>query len=82
MKVRRYESEVWEIMDDNQVLNTQYNEQELQRAQAIQTWKERIYRFFYNIWPGINRVLQFFFYHLLRIIKGFFKIAMEEFRNK
>lgn len=43
--------------------------------------KEKLYRFFYNIWPSVNRVLSFFLYHLLRIIKGSVKIALEQFRQ-
>ena len=51
------------------------------RSYKFQIWKERVYRFFYNIWPGINRFLSGFFYLLMRIIKGFIKTAMEEIRH-
>ena len=67
---------------ENDGLNTQFqSEQQLQNAYQRQLWKERIYRFFYNIWPSVNRVLSFFFYHIMRIIKGSIKIAMEQFHK-
>lgn len=66
-------------MDPNN--NSQIEDQNLQRAQTMQIWKERIYRFFYDIWPSVNRVLSFFLYHILRVVKGFFKIALEQFRQ-
>ena len=66
-------------MDPNQSLNMQYpGEQEAQKWHKIQRVKETLYRFFYAIWPSVNRVLSFFFYHLMRITKGFIKIAMEQ----
>lgn len=69
-------------MDPNQASTQQYpSDQESDRSYRFQLWKERLYRFFYNIWPSVNRVLTFFFYHLMRVIKGFFKIAMEEIRH-
>ena len=54
-------------------------DQKLQRSYTISIWKDRIYRFFYNIWPSVNRVLSFFLYHLLRVIKGFVKVALSQF---
>jgi hypothetical protein len=66
-------------MDPQQSLYT--NDQELQKSQRINSIKEKIYQFFYAIWPSVNRVLSFFFYHLLRIIKGFFKVALEQFQR-
>lgn len=57
------------------------SEQDMQRAYQQQVWKDRIYRFFYNIWPGVRSVFAFVFYHLLRIIRGFFRIALEEFKH-
>jgi hypothetical protein len=71
-------------MEENQNINT-YNqypgEQEAQKNYRMQQLREGIYRFFYAIWPSVNRVLNFFFYHLMRIIRGFFKIAMEQFHQ-
>jgi hypothetical protein len=67
-------------MDPNQSFNTQYpGEQEAQKTYKMQLLKERTYRFFYAIWPSINRIINFFLYHLLRIIRGFVRIAMEQF---
>lgn len=68
-------------MDQYQQDSLYANEQQLQRNQQITSIKDRIYRFFYAIWPSVNRVLSFFFYHLLRIVKGFFKVAMEQFKR-
>ncbi len=55
-------------------------DQQMQRAYTLSLWKDRIYRFFYNIWPSVNRVISFFLYHLLRVIKGFLKVALEQFK--
>ncbi len=56
-------------------------DQSIQRQYVIQLWKERIYRFFYNIWPGVNRVLTGFFYLILKIFKSFMRIALESFHQ-
>lgn len=61
--------------------NLYTSSQDLQNSQKIQNVKSVIYRFFYNIWPSVNRVLSFFLYHLLRVVKGFFKVALEQFRQ-
>ena len=53
----------------------------LERNAKLIRIKEILYRFFYNIWPSVNRVLSFFFYHIIRIIKGSIKIAMEQFHQ-
>lgn len=39
---------------------------------------ESLHRFFYNIWPSVNRVLTFFVYHFIRIMKGAVRIALEQ----
>lgn len=66
-------------MDPSQNLNMQYpGEQEAQKTYKMQLLKERTYRFFYAIWPSVNRIINFVFYHLTRIIRGFVKIAMEQ----
>lgn len=56
-------------------------EENLERNAKLARIKENLYRFFYNIWPSVNRVLNFFFYHIIRIIKGSIKIAMEQFHR-
>ncbi len=56
-------------------------DQNLQRDEKLRQVKDTVYKFFYAIWPSVNRVLSFFFYHLLRVIKGFFKVALEQFRQ-
>lgn len=66
---------------DSNYIQTQEDLQ-FQRAQTVQTWKDRIYKFFYNIWPSVNRVLAFFLYHTMRVVKGFFKIAFQSILNK
>lgn len=70
-------------MDENQTTNgdTQYPDQELQRKYKLQVWKDRIYRLFYNIWPSVTRTLAFVFYHLMRIIRGFFRTALESIKG-
>lgn len=69
-------------MDPNQNLDTQYPvEQGAQKSYRMQLWKDRIYRFFYNIWPGVRGFLTFAFYHLFRIIRGFVRTAMEQFHQ-
>lgn len=69
-------------MEQENVSNLQYQgEENLERNAKIARIKEGWYRFFYNIWPSINRVLSFFFYHIIRIIKGSIKIAMEQFKR-
>lgn len=55
--------------------------QESEKKAFLHLWGERIYRFFYNIWPGVNRFINMIFYHAFRIIRGFFKIAMEQFQH-
>lgn len=39
---------------------------------------ESLHRFFYNIWPSVNRIITFFVYHFIRIMKGAVKIALEQ----
>jgi hypothetical protein len=69
-------------MEQENVSNLEYQgEGNLERNAKITKIKEVLYRFFYNIWPSVNRVLSFFFYHIIRIIKGSVKIAMEQFRH-
>jgi len=69
-------------MDPNNTLSFQYpTDQQLQRQQQLQIWKDRIYRFFYNIWPSVNRVITFFFYHFMRIMKGFMRSALESIKG-
>lgn len=70
-------------MDPNQAQNytPTPEDQKIQREYVISVWKDKIYQFFYNIWPSVNRVLSFFLYHLLRVVKGFFKVAMEQFKQ-
>ena len=60
-------------MEDDKVIERNYKLQKIYDA---------IYRFFYNIWPSINKTLNFFFYYLIKILKGFVKIAVEQFRSK
>lgn len=66
---------------NNTVYQPTQEDQMLKRQAMFQLWKDRIYRFFYNIWPAVNRVLSFFFYHTIRIVKGFFKIAFQSIRG-
>ncbi|MDO8269318.1 MAG: hypothetical protein Q7T54_01440 [Candidatus Levybacteria bacterium] len=67
---------------ENDGLNSQFqSEQQLQNQYQRQVWKDRIYRFFYNIWPSVNRTLAFVFYHLMRIIRGFFRTALESIKG-
>lgn len=69
-------------MEQENVSNLQYQEEKnLERNAKIIKIKENLYKFFYNIWPSVSRVLSFFFYHIIRIIKGSIKIAMEQFRH-
>lgn len=69
-------------MEQENVSNLEYQgEENLERNAKITKIKEVLYRFFYNIWPSVNRVLSFFFYHIMRIIKGSIKIAMEQFKQ-
>ena len=68
-------------LDNYNGIQTQNEDQNLQRVRLLQTIKEKTYKFFYNIWPSVNRVITFFFYHLMRILKGFFKVAVEQFKN-
>ena len=68
-------------MDPNQQGYSQYNDQQLQKEHALQVWKERIYRFFYNIWPALQQILMFVFYHTMRIVRGFFRTALESFKG-
>lgn len=68
-------------MDGNETQYPQYQEeQNFQRDQKIQNLKDKTYKFFYNIWPSVNRVLSFFLYHILRVVKGFIRIALEQFK--
>lgn len=68
--------------EENAAIYEQYpGEGNLDRDAKISRIKESLYRFFYNIWPSVNRVLSFFFYHFIRIIKGSIKIAMEQFHH-
>lgn len=70
-------------MDPNTGTNYPQSEedQQLKRQLFFQIWKERLYKFFYAIWPSVNRVIAFFLYHTLRIIKGSVKTAMEQFHR-
>lgn len=69
-------------MEDNQIAVQQTPEdQQLARSYRFQVWKDRIYRLFYNIWPVVTRTLTGFFYLMFRIIRGFFRTAMEEIRH-
>lgn len=70
-------------MDPNQTQNyiQTSEDKKIQRDYKVSLWKDRIYRFFYNIWPSVNNVISFFFYHILRVAKGFFKVALEQFRR-
>ena len=68
-------------MQDSNFSNGYTQDKDALRTYNQQLWKERIYRFFYAIWPSVNRTLSFFFYHLLRIIKGGVKIALEQFHQ-
>jgi len=68
-------------MDPN-VSGSQYpSEQETQRNIAIHIWKDRIYRFFYNIWPAVNRVITGIVYLIFKIIRGGVRIALEQFNR-
>lgn len=68
-----------EIMESDQ-MNTQTTEDvQLQKQYQREVWRQRIYRFFYNIWPAIYRILNGFFYLVIKIIKGGVKVAMEQF---
>lgn len=68
-------------MDGDKTQYPQYQEeQKFQREQKIQNLKDNTYKFFYNIWPAVNRVLSFFLYHILRVVKGSVKIALEQFK--
>lgn len=69
-------------MDPNQEITQINEEKKLQRDYKVQVVKDTIYRFFYNIWPSVNRVMTFFLYHLMRILKGFFKVALQSITNK
>lgn len=69
-------------MDTNSTYIPTQEDLDYQRAQVVQTWKDRIFRFFYNIWPSVNRVIAYFFYHIMRVLKGFFKIALQSITNK
>jgi len=69
-------------MDPNQPVSQQTQEdQQLEKSYRLQIWKDRIYRFFYNIWPAVNRTLTGFFYLMFRIIRGFFRSAMESLKG-
>lgn len=69
-------------MNQSQTQESLYtSDQELERTQQINNIKEIIFKLFYALWPSVNRVLSFFFYHILRVIKGFFKVALEQFRQ-
>ena len=70
-----------EQVDNISTYEQSSGEENLERNAKILKIKEALYRFFYNIWPSVNRVLSFFFYHIIRIIKGSIKIAMEQFRR-
>lgn len=50
--------------------------------QEVEIVKEEGYKFFYDIWPTINRVLNFIFYTILKVSKGFARIVMDQFRSK
>ena len=70
-------------MEQNQDLGNQYpGEEEAKRALFLQIWKERIYRFFYNIWPGVMSLFTGIIYFLFRVIRGGVRIAMEQFQPK
>ena len=69
-------------MEQENVSKLEYQEEkDLERNAKFISLKEVLYRFFYNIWPSVNRVINFFFYHTVRIIKGSIKIAMEQFHQ-
>lgn len=71
-------------MDPNQTQTQNYQtpeDQGLERARVLQVWKERIYRFFYNIWPSVNNFLQGLIYHTFRIIRGGIRIALEQLKQ-
>lgn len=69
-------------MDNNQNLQNQYpGEDEAMRSYRLQIWKDRFYRFFYNIWPAVRGVLTFVFYYSFKIFRGFIKTAMEQFHQ-
>lgn len=70
------------FMDPQQQAQYEYpGEYEALRGQKINSIKEAIYKFFYNIWPSVQRVLSFTIYHTIRIIRGSVKIAMEQFKQ-
>ena len=68
-------------MDSNQPYNQYPTDQQMQNSYRMQAWRERIYRFFYNIWPSVYNVIAFFSYHAFRIIRGFFRIALESLKG-
>jgi hypothetical protein len=67
-------------MDNQHNLNNSEDNQ-LQRQYQREVWKERIYRFFYNIWPFFINILNFFFYHTFRILRGAFRTVIEQMKN-
>ena len=69
-------------MDPNSTYTPTQEDINVQRAQQVQGIKDRIYRLFYNIWPSVNSVLAFFFYHIMRILRGFFRLAFQSLFNK
>lgn len=54
----------------------------IERERKIQTIKESVYRFFYNIWPSVQKTINFFVYYIVKTLKASVRIAMEQFRSK
>lgn len=54
----------------------------LERKRKIGIVKDSVYRFFYNIWPSIQKSINFFVYYIIKILKASARIAMEQFRSK
>ncbi len=67
--------------NEPQIQQQTQEDAQLARSYKLQIWKERIYLFFYNIWPAVNRTLTGFVYLMFRIIRGFFRSAMESLKG-